>query len=294
MSEQRTIVGPDGRRLEVELAGPENGRALLFHCGTPSAGRVSARLVEEGERRGLRHITYSRPGYGTSERNPGRTVADCVPDVSAIADALGVEQLFTVGWSGGGPHALACAALLGERVLAAATIASVAPRDAEGLDWLAGMGEENLEEFAAAEGGDAGRLQAYLETAREEIALTSGPELSAALGDLVSQVDREALSGEFAEYVATSMQAGLAHGPWGWFDDDIACIRRWGFALEGISRPVSVWQGEQDRFVPFAHGKWLAAHVPCARAQLLDGHGHMSLVLDCYGDLLDDLIAHAG
>jgi pimeloyl-ACP methyl ester carboxylesterase len=253
---------------------------------------VFAGLVEEGERRGLRHVTYSRPGYGSSERNPGRTVADCAQDVSAIADALGVERLLTVGWSGGGPHALACAALLGERVAAAATVASVAPRDAEGLDWLAGMGEENLEEFAAAEGGDERQLRAYLETASEEISNAGGSELAAAMGDLVSEVDREALSGEFAEHLATSMKAGLEHGPWGWFDDDIACIRDWGFALAQISRPVTVWQGAQDRFVPFAHGSWLAANVPGARAQLSEAHGHVSLLLDCYGQLLDELVTH--
>ena len=142
---------------------------VLFHTGTPDDRPLFAPLVEAGVERGLRHLSYSRPGYGDSDRNAGRTLADCADDVSAIADALGVEAFFTVGWSGRGPHALACAALLPERVRAAATIASVAPRRAAGLDWLAGMGEENLAEFAAAEAGEE-ELRAYLETEAESLA----------------------------------------------------------------------------------------------------------------------------
>jgi pimeloyl-ACP methyl ester carboxylesterase len=137
MGDRRQITGPDGRRLDVELTGPDDGRALVFHNGTPGAGVVFAPLAQAGAERGLRHIAYSRPGYGQSDRRPGRTVADCVADVAAIADELGIERFFTVGWSGGGPHALACAALLPERTIAAATLASVAAAAGTGSE-LAG------------------------------------------------------------------------------------------------------------------------------------------------------------
>lgn len=126
---------------------------LFVHTGTPKDGPLFADFVEAGAERGLRHLSYSRPGYGDSDRLPGRRVADCAADVAAIADAFGIESFFVLGWSGGGPHALATAALLPERVRAVATIASVAPCRAEGLDWLEGMGEQNLAEFGAAEVG---------------------------------------------------------------------------------------------------------------------------------------------
>jgi pimeloyl-ACP methyl ester carboxylesterase len=292
MDPRLQIVGADGRRLDVELTGPEDGRALVFHTGTPSAGVVFAPLVQAGSERGLRHVAYSRPGYGQSDRRAGRTVADCAADVAAIADELGIEQFFTVGWSGGGPHALACAALLPERTIAAATLASVAPRDAEGVDWLNGMGDENLEEFAAADAGQE-QLQAYLERNGTALASASGAELHAALGDLLSDVDRGVLTGDFADYLAASTRAGLANGPWGWFDDDIAFIRDWGFELDAIVRPVTIWQGRRDRFVPFAHGEWLAGHVAGARPRLLAEHGHLSIVIGSYGRVLDELIASA-
>jgi pimeloyl-ACP methyl ester carboxylesterase len=290
MNDGPRIGGPDGRRLEVQLGGPEDSRALIFHAGTPGAAELFAPLVDAGARRGLRHVTYSRPGYGRSDRHAGRTVADCAADVAAIADALGIDRFYTVGWSGGGPHALACAALLGERVIAAATIASVAPRRAEGLEWLHGMGAENLEEFAAVEGGEE-PLLAYLEQHGPELASATGPELHAALGDLLSDVDRGALTGEFADYLAATVRAGLAHGLWGWFDDDIAFVSDWGFELAAVARPVTIWHGVQDRFVPFAHGEWLARHVAGARPRLHSEHGHLSLAIGCYGDVLDELIA---
>src|SRR6266566_6121112 len=256
-----TVVGPEGRRLDVEVAGSEEGgQTVVFHTGTPSVGMLFAPMVEAGTRRGLRHIAYSRPGYGRSDRRAGRTVADCAEDVAAIADALAIETFFTVGWSGGGPHALACAALLPDRVIAAATVGAVAPRHAEGLDWLQGMGEENLAEFAAADAGEE-QLLAYLEHEGAQIASASGPELQTALGDLLPEVDRSEVTGDFADYFAVSIHAGLAEGLWGWFDDDMAFNRDWGFDLDSVARPVTIWQGEQDRFVPFAHGAWLAGHV---------------------------------
>jgi pimeloyl-ACP methyl ester carboxylesterase len=286
------IIGTDGRRIDVEVSGPEGGRPLIFHTGTPMAGTVFAPLVQAGAERGLRHIAYSRPGYGSSDRHAGRTVADCVADVAVIADELGIEDFFTVGWSGGGPHALACAALLPERTIAAATLAGVAPRRASGLDWQAGMGDENLDEFTAAEAGEE-QLRDYLHQ-QAALASVTGSELHAELGDLLSDVDRDVLSGDFADYLAGSMRAGLADGFSGWLDDDLAFIRDWGFPLEEVGRPVTIWQGHTDRFVPFAHGEWLAGHVSGARPQLLADHGHLSILIGSYDRVLDDLIASGG
>jgi len=289
MTTRRQIAGPRGS-LEVEITGPDGGETLIFHMGTPSAASMYSPLVALGAQRGLRHVLYLRPGYGESERCEGRTVADCAADVAAVADALGGERFYTAGRSGGGPHALATAALLPERVIAAATIAGCAPRDAEGLDWLAGMAQENLDELAAAEAGEK-ELLGFIEPFRMKLISADAADLHAEFGDLLSDVDRSVMTGEFADYEAESMRAGLRHGVWGWFDDDIELISDWGFDLSNISCPVTIWQGAQDRMVPLAHGEWLASHIHGARANLLADHGHLSLALDHYGELLDDLIA---
>ena len=284
------VLTPDGRRLAVEVAGPEGGDVIVFHTGTPVAGTLFGPMLVAGAERGLRHVSYSRPGYADSDRQPGRSVADCARDVAAIADALDIERFYTTGNSGGGPHALACAALLPDRVHSAATTAGVAPFDAEGLDWLAGMGQENVDEFAAQQAGDS-ELQAFLETSAEEFGSLTGDQVLAALGDLISEADRAVLTGAFAEHEAAALREALRNGIWGWFDDDNAFCADWGFDLGEIDTPVTIWQGEEDRMVPFAHGKWLAAHVSGAKARLLPGEGHLSLEVGSYGDVLDDLVA---
>jgi pimeloyl-ACP methyl ester carboxylesterase len=285
----RETLEVGGRRTEIERSGPDGAdHVVIFHTGTPSAGILFEPMVAAGAARGIRHVAYSRPGYANSVRQPGRTVADCAVNVSAIADELGIDRFFTVGWSGGGPHALACAALLGDRVIAAATLASIAPRDAEGLDWLAGMGEENVQEFGAAE---SGQLIRFLDHMAAEFAHVSPAQIHQAFGDLVSPVDVASLTGEFAQYLSDALRLAVSRGIWGWLDDDLAILHDWGFSLGEIARPVTIWQGGQDRMVPFDHGRWLAGHVAGAKAQLLSDEGHLSLTVGSYDRVLDDLLA---
>jgi pimeloyl-ACP methyl ester carboxylesterase len=284
------VPTPDGRKLAVEVAGPEDGDVVLYHTGTPSAGSLFEPLLEAGAERGLRHVCYCRPGYADSDRDPGRSVADCARDVAVIADALGIERFYTAGQSGGGPHALACGALLPDRVHAVTTTASAAPYGAEGIDWLAGMGEENRQEVAAYEEGEEA-LQVFIEAEAEKLRSVTADDVLEALGDLVSAPDRGVLTGAFAESQAASLHTALSDGIWGWFDDDQAIFGAWGFDLGTIEVPVTIWQGDEDRMVPFAHGKWLAENVRGARAQLVAGEGHLSLRLGRYGEILDDLIA---
>jgi pimeloyl-ACP methyl ester carboxylesterase len=283
----------DGRALEVTVAGPADGPVVLFHMGTPSAGRPFDGWLRAGARRGLRHVFYARPGYGGSTRARGRSVAQCVGDVAQILDALDVERFYNVGWSGGGPHALACAALIPERVIATAVLAGVAPHDPPGLDWLAGMGEDNVAEFDAALTGEEA-LHEFLEPHRAEMVHVTGEQVADAFGDLISAVDRDALTGEFADFLAASMRGAVEQGVGGWLDDDLAFVRDWGFELAANEGPVAVWQGRHDLMVPFAHGRWLADNVPGARARLLEEHGHISLVTDAYGAVLDELLARGG
>lgn len=286
------LVTSDGRRLEGWASVGTSPTAVLLHVGTPGAGIAYEPWVAEVAARGLRFVTYSRPGYAGSSRRPGRVVADCADDVAAIAGRLGLDRLHVVGWSGGGPHALASAALLPQLVASAATLAGVAPRDAAGLDWLDGMAEENRDEFGAALEG-AGRLEPFLLDAAEAMGDSTGDTIAEALGGLVTEVDRQALHGPFSDYLAAVMRRALRDGIWGWHDDDLAFARGWGFAVDDVGVPVTIWQGREDAMVPYAHGVWLSRHVTGATARLFDREGHLSLALR-FGEIVDDMLARAG
>jgi pimeloyl-ACP methyl ester carboxylesterase len=290
-----TVYLADGRRLEVLAAGPDDGLPLVMHNGTPVGLVAYAPMADAAARRGLRLVMCARPGYGDSTPLPGRRVADVTGDVAAVLDELGAPRFVTLGWSGGGPHALACAARLPARCLAAATMAGVAPYTAEGLNWLDGMGAENVEEFGAVMAGEA-QLTTYLEAEAAGLATITGPEVAGDLGDLVSAADKAAATGEFADYLAASFRAAVRTGIAGWRDDDLAFAADWGFTMAeaGAGAPVAVWQGDQDMMVPWAHGSWLAAHIPGAVAHLLPGEGHLTLGVTSFGSILDDLLALAG
>ena len=293
-TDQRVLTTPDGRSLEVLTAGPPDGLPLLFHNGTPAGAVEYPPMTAAAAERGLRTVMYARPGYGQSTEQPGRTVADTVADAASVLDDLGADQFVTAGWSGGGPHALACAALLPGRCLAAASLAGVAPAQAPGLDWLAGMGPENIEEFGATAQGEAA-LTAYLTPAADELRRVTGEQVADSLGGLVSAADREVVSAEFADYLAAMFRAALSTGIAGWRDDDLAFLAGWGFPVEQAGQvPVAVWQGTEDRMVPHPHGAWLAAHIPGVRAHLLAGEGHLTLAVRDYGAVLDDLLDLAG
>ncbi|MFB5189011.1 alpha/beta fold hydrolase [Alicyclobacillus fastidiosus] len=278
MTEQRKrlVTLPDGRDVEVVEAGEENRPAILVHNGTPSAAGLIQEHVEDAVARGLRIVSYGRPGYGQSTRQPGRSVASAAKDTLDLADALGIERFATWGISGGGPHALACAALLGHRVVAAASLAGVAPIDAEGLAFLAGMGEDNVEEFTAAiQGEDA--LRAYLEPHVPALLGQEPKAMAEHMRTLLSGPDVAVFRGAFSEQVAKIMQDSLTSGIYGWLDDDLAFVKPWGFSLSSIQVPVQIWQGEQDLMVPFSHGEWLAHNVPDADVRLSSDDGHLTV-----------------
>jgi pimeloyl-ACP methyl ester carboxylesterase len=265
---------------------------LLAHHGTPSDASLWAGWDDLARARGLRLIAISRPGYGGSTRMPGRSVADVAADASVVFEALTVPWFVTAGWSGGGPHALACAALLPDRCRAVATLAGVGPYGVPDLDFLAGMGPENHEEFGAALEGEA-PLRAWLATHAEPMRHVTGEGIVAAFGGLIADRDKEALAEGFADDLAGVMRRALAHGFDGWVDDDLAFVRGWGFGFAPIAAPIAVWQGDLDLMVPAAHGAWLAKHLRTAVAREAPGHGHVSLVTSFREAILDDLLAHA-
>jgi pimeloyl-ACP methyl ester carboxylesterase len=272
----RPVTTPDGRTLTVREGGDPDGVPVLYLAGTPGSSLLYEPHVRDAEEKGIRLFSYDRPGYGGSTRNRGRSVADCADDVAAVCDALGVQRFCVWGVSGGGPHALALAALLPDRVAAAAALAPVAPFDAEGLDFYDGMGEQNVEEFAAILEGEEAHL-AVLERDREELLAASPDQLVDAWRTLLGPADVEVLTGRIAAFVLESARAGIERSLDGWFDDDVAFVHPWGFDLAAIGVPVLHWQGEQDKFVPLGHGVWLSEHLPGVESRLSPEDGHITL-----------------
>jgi pimeloyl-ACP methyl ester carboxylesterase len=284
-----TLTMADGRDLDVVLDGPAHGPVLVFYPGTPSGAVSCPLLTGPAARRGMRTVAWSRPGYGTSTSRPGRAVADVVSDAAEVLEHLGADSFVTIGWSGGGPHALASTALLRDRCLGAALIGGAAPYGAEGLDWLNGMGPENLEEFAAAVAGQAA-LEDFLRPMQEPLRSMSASQVAEGLGELIDDVDRAAAAGELAAFLAASMRRAVLTGIDGWRDDDLAFVKDWGVDLATISRPVTIWQGVHDRMVPDSHGRWLAEHIPGATLRLEPTEGHLSLMHRAE-EILDDLLS---
>ncbi len=273
--EHRVAVG-DGRMLQVLERGHPDGKPVLVHHGTPMSRLIYEPDAGVAERQGIRLMCYDRPGYGGSDPQPGRTVADCAQDVRAIAAGLGIERLATWGISGGGPHALACAALLPDLVPAVGVLASVAPWGADGLDYLAGMGELNADDTRLFF-EDRAAARAKWEQDRLEILELSAEQFHELLKTMLSPADAAVLTGEFAQYMLDCMRSGLAAGAEGWWEDEVAMKEPWGFELETIRTPVVLYHGRQDRFVPFGHGEWLAGQIPGVQAELTDDDGHLTL-----------------
>jgi pimeloyl-ACP methyl ester carboxylesterase len=288
-TESGTIITPDGRTLEYLVTGPAHGPALVFHPGTPGAATELSGLMGPATALGLRTIAYARPGYGLSTERVGRSVADAVEDVGALLDELGVAEFRSLGWSGGGPHVLACAALMPGRCRAVTSLASIAPYGAPGLDFMAGMAAGNVEELETAVAG-FDQIDAALRPLIDGFREATGASAAEELAGLLSRVDKAALTGTFADELAESLRVAVQVDIGGWRDDDLAFVKDWGFAVSDIAVPVAVWQGRQDRFVPFAHGEWLASEIPTAEAHLLDDDGHLSLISRA-DEILADLVA---
>jgi pimeloyl-ACP methyl ester carboxylesterase len=244
---------------------------VIFQHGTPSSAALHPWWVEDAKQRGIDLVGYERPGYGETPRAEGRDVAWVAADVARFADERGIGEFATWGISGGAPQALACAALLPDRVTAAAAIAGLTPYGVEGLDWLDGMGEGNIVEFGAAfEGEDV--LRPFLE--QEAAAMLGGA--ASALDSLLSPPD-QAILPQLQEFLGQSFTEALANGVDGWLDDDLAFVRPWGFDLAEIRVPVLLVHGVEDVFVPVEHGRWLAQHIPGVEARILDDEAHLSL-----------------
>jgi pimeloyl-ACP methyl ester carboxylesterase len=228
-------------------------------------------------RLGLQLICYDRPVYCGSDRKPGRTVRDAADDVAAIADKLGADRFAVVGRSGGGPHALACAAVMPERVSSTAVLVSLAPSDAVGLDWYHGMNRQNIQEYGAADAGLQARLTniaSWVEQAQQDPRRVIGQiesELSEPDKRVVGDV---ALRRLLVDTYAEALRQGAA----GWIDDVLAFRKPWDIALSNITSRVRLWHGADDRFSPVDHTRWLGRHIPQVKVEIQAGIGHFGAV----------------
>jgi pimeloyl-ACP methyl ester carboxylesterase len=289
-----TVQTRDGRTLEVLTAGDPDGFPLLYHGGSPSAVVPYEPMDSAARTNGLRLITYSRPGYGdsTARPRPEPRMSDDVADSVELLDALGVDTFLTAGWSGGGPRALGCAALVPGRCLAAVSMAGVAPYDGQGLDWMAGMAEENVAEYTAAAAGRAA-YETFLEADFLPVLMADADDMADAMGGLLPEADRVAMDRGFTEWLTETFHRAGVQRVAGVLDDGQAAVRSWGFDVADIRVPVGIYQGRADAMVPFAHGEWLAGHVPGAEAHLTDEDGHLTLVTRM-PEILADLRRLAG
>jgi pimeloyl-ACP methyl ester carboxylesterase len=215
--------------------------------------------------RATRLVSFDRPGYGTSDPQPGRDVAAVAVDVEAIADALKLGRFAVLGASGGGPHALACGAVLGDRVRAVGCLASLAPFDASGLDWFAGMAPSGVAEFTAATRGATDVLAHLTRDDPEDF-------------DDFAPSDRSIFAGPYGDWLVLSSTEAVSTGYTGAVEDDLAFVEPWGFDLGAVEAPVLLVQGGADRFVPPGHARWLAGRCPRAELRLIPQDGHVSVL----------------
>ena len=257
------VTLPDGRTLHAYDTGGDDLLAVVWHHGTPNIGAPPEPLFPAAARLGIRWVSYDRPGYGGSTTNPGRDVSSAAADVAAVADALGIERFAVMGHSGGGPHALACGALLAERVPAVVSMAGLAPFGAEGLDWFDGMIDSGVMSLRAAAAGRA-------EKERYE---ASGAEYDPEF----TEADLAVLAGEWS-WLERVVGPALAAGPGGLIADDLAYVAPWGFDPAEVVAPTLFVHGGRDRIVPCTHGQWLAQQCPHAELRLSADDGHLSIL----------------
>ena len=280
------ILLRDGRTLDLLENHHKSNAAVLFHHGTPGNSTSWHEWIDQLSGSQLMAIAASRPGYGQSDRHLGRSVVDVVDDLIQVLDQREVQKFVSVGWSGGGPHALAMS--LDPRCVGVITLAGVGPCGKTDLDFLAGMGPENIEEFGNAFQGE-GPLREWMNANALGMAQVTGQGLRDAFGGLIGNADKAVLAGEFADDMAAGMRRALSHGFDGWIDDDLAFVREWGLDLSAINIPVFLWQGNDDFMVPHSHARWLASKIPTAQLNFIPENGHISLIVKHRDEIVTQL-----
>jgi pimeloyl-ACP methyl ester carboxylesterase len=283
----------DDRVIEVLVReGDEGARGVLWFTGTPGGAIPDEDLAVQADRYGLQLIQPLRPGYGQSSPRPGRRVVDFVEDVDRVLQHYGVTEVITLGASGGGPHSLAMAAAL-PQCRASGVLVTVAPRDAEDLDFYDGMALSNQEEWRLADQGE-GAVRPWLEKAASDMHPEEGTDGVVDLfGDSISAVDRQVMETSAGANLSARFAKAIEAGIEGWLEDDLALTTPWGFDPAEVARPVTFWTGKQDYFVSYKHTVWLAERVPAADLHVFAEHGHLSLRPAYLNQIVDDLVRRA-
>jgi len=287
-AEHVNIYAGDGRLVEALVSGPPEGTVLVLHTGTP-VGLVPLPAGLDPAAMGIRTVLYARPGYGRSTPQAGRTVADAAGDTAAILDGLGADKFLNVGWSGGGPYALACDALLADRCLATAVIAGIAPYTEAEVGSPVRAWYEADEDSQLAFAGDIDGFRQAIGAFVAQLANARAENIAA---EASCDADRRFFSEGYAEWVASFVRAGGVSGGHGAADDCLATLRDWGFPLASI-RQVTIWQGTEDQFVPPFHAEWLRDHLPKAELRIIEGEGHNSIA-GHLPEIIQTLIAAGG
>ena len=261
----------------------QSDKAIIFHHGTPGDASLWQPWLDTAATFGMRAISYSRAGYGRSDRNLGRTVFSNNTDISEILDSLKISCFISIGWSGGGPHALATTC--DYRNFGAICLAGIGEYGAADLNFLEGMGQENHDEFGAALLGEKS-ITDWLREFASNLQSVTGAEVLEAFGSLIGKADRAVLQDGYADEVAKVMRKGLALGFTGWVDDDLAFVKEWGFKLSEINKPVFLWQGDDDLMVPHAHSLWLEKHIPTGVLRSIPAQGHISIGIKYRDEIL--------
>jgi len=264
----------DGRELEILDNGINSESAIIFHHGTPDHASTWGDWLEAAAAAGIRAIAYSRAGYGTSDRHPGRSVISINNDIGQILDSKNITKFVSIGQSGGGPHSLATTCE--PRNVGAISLAGVGAFGVDDLDFLEGMGPENHDEFGAALKGETS-IEEWMNFNAGAFKNVSGSEIIEAFGGLLGDADKAVLAAGGADQMAASTRSALAVSFDGWIDDDLVFVKPWGFDLAAITKPVFLWQGDDDFMVPHAHSYWLEKHIPTANLTFKAGEGHISL-----------------
>ena len=269
------VETPDGRELCVESGGDPTGIAVLNIDGWPGGRSLLGGLLDGAAREGVHLLSYDRPGYGRSSPHPGRTVANFAEDVRTITRAFGIDRLGVCGASGGGPHALAIGALLPELVTGVAVICSLAPRDASGLDYLAGMQDDIAQIHRWFDDDDLGAVRAWATNYRTEVEGYSAEQIEQLAAEAFPD---DAGSQTFFRAYTKSVRLALEPGIEGIVDDGVAFHGSWGFEVGSIGVPIRLWSGPADLHVPLAHSRWLGAQLPGAPLDASGSGGHLEII----------------
>ncbi|MCP2328828.1 pimeloyl-ACP methyl ester carboxylesterase [Hamadaea flava] len=272
-AQPRLVPSPRGGVLSVEVSGAPDGRPVFLMHGTPGSRSGPRPRSIVLYRMGVRLISYDRPGYGDSTRVPGRLVRDAADDVAAIADDLGLATFAVIGRSGGGPHALACAALLPGRVTRTAALVSIAPPDAPGLAWFDGMAKGNTSDYEVADRDIALFTQRLLERA-DHVRRDPRILMDALRGELRDSDLRVIDDAAFRRHITDTYVEAMRYGGHGWVDDALAFRRDWGFELSGVDTEVLLWHGADDSFSPVGHTEWLASQLKQVEVQIQADTAH--------------------